>query len=147
MIRPAGGVPHHRTSANNHRLKGDIPRTAHGIMCGMRMRLPVLPRTIDHGYVYVVQLGNIYKVGFTRNALPRRVKACFGELVLTIPVGQHPARLERAIHRRFAGKRAQGPGFKREWFKLDDSDLDWIRGLSSLPTTTSCGISSTIQPE
>lgn len=97
----------------------------------MNPRLPVLPHTTDHGCVYVVQLGDIYKVGVTRNNLKRRVKACQGELVLTIPVGQHPSRLECRIHQRFADKRAEGPGFKQEWFKLDVSDLDWLRGLSA----------------
>ena len=96
----------------------------------MNTRLPVLPRTTDHGCVYVVELAGLYKIGFTRNALERRVKACFGRLVLTIPLGQHPARLERAIHRRFADKRAEGPGFKQEWFALTDDDITWLRGLS-----------------
>jgi len=95
----------------------------------MNKRLPTLPRSTDHGCVYVVQLGDIYKIGFTRNALKRRVKACFGSLILTIPLGQHPSRLEHLIHLRFADKRAEGPGFKEEWFALDALDLDWLRGL------------------
>lgn len=109
---------------------GVIPCVMRGILCSMNTRLPVLPRTTDHGYVYVVQLGDIYKVGFTRDGLKRRVKACFGTLVLVIPVGQQPASLEYVIHRRFAGKRAEGPGFKQEWFKLAEEDITWLRGLS-----------------
>lgn len=96
----------------------------------MNTRLPTLPASTDHGFVYVVQLGDIYKVGFTRDSLPRRVKACFGTLLFTIPMGQQPARLERAIHQRFADKHIEGPGFKQEWFKLTSEDITWLRGLS-----------------
>jgi len=72
----------------------------------------------------------MYKVGFTRQGLKRRVKACDGTLLLAMPTKQHVSALERAIHQRFKDKQVEGPGFKREWFKLSDSDLDWIRNLN-----------------
>jgi hypothetical protein len=81
--------------------------------------------------VYVVRRGHIYKVGFTRHRLKRRVRACDGVLVLTIPTKQHVSALERAIHQRFKDKRAEGPGFKEEWFALDDADIHWLSGLAA----------------
>lgn len=93
-------------------------------------RLPVLPKAHDNGLIYVVLRDGIYKVGFTRDRLKRRIRACGGVLVLTIQVGQRPAMYEAMIHRRFANKRTSGPRFKEEWFALNDEDLDWLRGLA-----------------
>lgn len=99
-------------------------------------RLPKLPQSTDSGYIYVVRRGDIYKIGFSRSNVPRRVKASDGELVLTVETGQQPASLEREIHRKFAHKRADGPGFKREWFSLTADDLAWLRGLSRFMSET-----------
>lgn len=98
-------------------------------------RLPTLATSTDTGLIYVVQRDNAYKIGFTRHCLARRVRACDSVLVLTIATGQRPAVLETLIHQRFAAKRTEGPGFKREWFNLDESDLNWLRNF---PTTTYC---------
>ncbi len=98
-------------------------------------RLPALPVSTDTGLIYVCKLNNVYKIGFTRRGLARRVRDSGGELVLTIPTGQRPSVLEYAINRRFAAKRlpSQGEkaGDKREWFALDNDDLAWLRGLAS----------------
>lgn len=98
-------------------------------------RLPRLPPSTDHGYVYVVKRDNAYKIGFTRAGLARRAYDAGGTLVLTIPTGQRPSQLEYIINNRFARKRLppQGskPGDKREWFALGESDLDWLRGLAN----------------
>ena len=63
-------------------------------------------------------------------------------MVLTIPVIQRPSVLEYIINNRFIAQRlpSQGdrPGDKREWFALTDADLDWLRGLTSHLTHTSC---------
>lgn len=97
-------------------------------------RLPQTRKTSDKGFVYVVQRGNAYKIGFTRDGLARRTRDADGTLVLTIPTGQRPAVLEYLINNRFADKRLppQGdkPGDQREWFALSESDLAWLRGLS-----------------
>jgi hypothetical protein len=97
-------------------------------------RLPKLPLSHDTGCVYVVKRGEAYKIGFTRRGLARRVRDSGGHLVLTIPTGQRPAQLEYMLNKRFASKRlpAQGikPGDKREWFALEPTDLDWLRGLN-----------------
>lgn len=98
-------------------------------------RLPILPQSTDSGYVYVVQRGTAYKVGFSRASVARRVRDADGLLVLTIQTGQQPASMEREIHKRFTPKRLPSrgnkPGDKREWYALDESDLDWLRGLSA----------------
>lgn len=94
-------------------------------------RLPVLDKSIDMGLIYVVKRGEAYKIGFTRHCLQRRVRACDGVLVLTIPTGQRPAQLEALLHQRFKDKRTKGPGFKREWFALDNSDLDWLETFAA----------------
>ena len=103
-------------------------------LCPMEQRLPVLSPSTDSGYVYVVQRGGMFKLGFSRQNVARRVRDADGVLVLTIKTGQRPAQLEYLINKRFASKRLppQGtlPGDKREWFALDDADLDWLRGLA-----------------
>lgn len=99
----------------------------------LNTRLPVLPASMDKGFVYAVRRGEAYKIGFSREGLRRRVRDSGGVLVLAIATGQQPASLERAIHERFEGKRLppQGAkaGDKQEWFRLDGADLDWLRGL------------------
>ncbi len=98
-------------------------------------RLPVLPKSTDRGYVYVVKRDNAYKIGFTRSGLDRRTRDAGGILVLAIATGQQPSQLEYLINKRFANKRLPdflpNDGGKREWFALTDSDLDWLRGLES----------------
>lgn len=101
----------------------------YGILRAMLDRLPPCAPTSDKGVVYVVKRGNAYKIGFSRSDVRRRVSAAGGTLILTIPTGQHPASLERAIHQQFAAKRTEGPGSKQEWFALDAADLEWLRGL------------------
>ena len=97
-------------------------------------RLPILPKSTDAGYVYVVQRDNAYKIGFSRRDVRRRTREAGGTLVLTIRTGQRPAQLEYLINNRFADKRlpnfTDNDGGKREWFALTDSDLDWLRGLA-----------------
>jgi len=98
-------------------------------------RLPKLKQTKDFGYVYVARRGDVYKLGFSRRNVGRQVRERHAQLVLTIPTGQRPSVLEYLLNHRFASKRlpSQGsaPGDKREWFRLDESDLDWLRGLAS----------------
>ena len=96
--------------------------------------LSVRPQSTDQGYVYVAQRGDAYKIGFSRRSVRRRVLECDARLVLTIRTGQQPSVLEYLINHRFTDKRLppQGtkPGDQREWFALDASDLEWLRGLS-----------------
>lgn len=97
-------------------------------------RLPATRKASDNGIIYVTQEGPAYKIGFSRKRLRRRVRESGGQLVLTIQTGQRPAQLEYLIANRFADKRLVGyktnHGGKREWFALDEADLDWLRGLA-----------------
>jgi hypothetical protein len=101
----------------------------------MNTRLPSLPKSTDTGTIYVVKRGDAYKIGFTRGRLARRVRDSGGKLVLTITTGQRPSQLEYTLNRRFFAKRlsnyADNDGGKREWFALDDEDIEWLRGLSA----------------
>lgn len=97
----------------------------------MSARLPALPVSTDKGHVYVVKRGDTYKIGFSRASVDRRVRDAEGELVLTLPTGQHPSQLEHAIHHRFRSKRLVDVELHgREWFLLDDTDLEWLQGLA-----------------
>lgn len=97
-------------------------------------RLPILNKSHDTGLVYVVERDGIYKIGFTRKGLARRIHDSGGELVIALSAGQRPSVLEYKLNNRFSAKRLppQGtnPGDKREWFALDSEDLDWLRGLA-----------------
>lgn len=97
-------------------------------------RLPILPTCTDKGFVYVAQRGEAYKIGFSRRNVERQCRDRGATLLFTIPTGQRPAQLEYLINSRFASKRLppQGnkPGDKREWFALNEQDLEWLRGLS-----------------
>ena len=99
-------------------------------------RLPLLPISTDKGYVYVVKRGTAYKIGFSRANVERRVRDAEGELVLTIPTGQQPSQLEYIINHRFINKRLSDTElWGREWFSLDDNDLNWLRGFASFIRT------------
>jgi hypothetical protein len=101
-------------------------------------RLPKLPPSTDKGHVYVVKRGDVYKIGFSRASVDRRVRDAEGELVLTIPTGQQPSQLEYAINRRFCSKRlADAELYGREWFALDDTDIEWLYGLAKSVTPCS----------
>lgn len=97
-------------------------------------RLPQMRPSSDHGFVYVVKHKEVYKIGFSRSNVPRRVRASEGELLITIPTGQMPSQLEYAINHRFAAKRLPNhkptDGGAREWFALDAADLEWLQGFA-----------------
>jgi hypothetical protein len=104
----------------------------------MSSRLPVLPRSTDKGYIYVAKRGDRYKIGFSRAGVARRVRDAESELVLTIPTGQQPSQLEYVINRHFASKRLTDTElYGREWFALDDADVEWLRGLAAFVTPRS----------
>lgn len=97
-------------------------------------RLPQTRSATDNGLVYVVRDGNAYKIGFTRDRLRRRARDAGGQVILTIRTGQRPSVLETIIHRRFRAKglpdHKSNQGGKREWFALNQADIEWLKGLS-----------------
>ena len=85
-------------------------------------------RTVGPGnYVYVLKAGPYYKIGVSSN-VDKRIKQLSAlppfdlELVCLLQPDDMYT-LERELHIRFAEKRKRG-----EWFTLDDTDVEWIKG-------------------
>lgn len=82
------------------------------------------------GYVYLLQCGDQFKIGYSKMPLKRVRQFRTGS---PVPVWLiHKVRtvfyreIERQLHHRFADKRTRG-----EWFKLDGPDVEYIRSLNS----------------
>jgi len=78
-----------------------------------------------NGYVYVISMGELYKIGRTSN-ITRRLQAfsIFPEepkLVLYAPAKDCVA-LEAELHDLLEHKCVRG-----EWFRLDEKDLEWVK--------------------
>ena len=91
------------------------------------MFIAVPPRERRSGYVYLIQSGKYYKIGLTRRDPNTRLKE------LTTPEGvsmvhvietSDPEGLEQFLHHEFREKRAE-----REWFRLDDEDVEFVKAL------------------
>lgn len=86
------------------------------------------------GYVYLMRMGEFHKIGQTIDVKGR---------LMTLDVGPTPLRLihsfaspsawadEQELHRRHAAKR-----IRREWFRLDDADVDEFRRIERGPPPT-----------
>ena len=78
------------------------------------------------GYVYVVQSGDAFKIGLSKN-VPQRVEQIQPimpypvEIILTIQT-ENMRTLEARLHKRYASKRLNG-----EWFALTDQDIEDIK--------------------
>lgn len=81
------------------------------------------------GYVYLMMSGNgFHKIGLSKNVDRRN-----GELNRQFPVDIRVVRtitcydmrkVEKSLHKKFANKRIE-----YEWFKLDETDIDWLMNL------------------
>jgi len=88
------------------------------------LRPPIreVDKTPTPGVVYLLRMGQQFKIGLTRN-LQQRLQAlrqkCHAdlELIHSIPT-LDPRRLEAFYHSHFASKRING-----EWFRLDEEDV------------------------
>ncbi len=84
----------------------------------------------DLGQVYVLQCGDLYKIGFTRSSIKDRIDAIkrehavSGKLVHVI-YSNCASGLERYIHDRFRSERIYS-----EFFYLSTQDLAWIRSIA-----------------
>lgn len=82
-----------------------------------------------HGYVYLFQCGDQYKIGYSKTPVKRRQQFRTGSpfpvktvhLLRTVYYRQ----IEKQLHYQFADKRKQG-----EWFALDDADVAYIKSLN-----------------
>lgn len=88
-------------------------------------------RTRNKGVIYIVRVGDLYKIGFTRNFRNRitnlRSHNPNGlEILLVFSVG-NPELVERMLHRLFKSKRWSG-----EWFHLAEEDMEFLKCLSGL---------------
>lgn len=79
-------------------------------------------------YVYILESGGFYKIGFSYDPLARARRLSTGSplpirIVHTLRTAFHES-IEAKLHRRFRAKRIHG-----EWFDLSDSDVDYIKSL------------------
>lgn len=90
-------------------------------------------RSMPRGnYVYVIkdiEISGFYKIGRTNEPYVRLstfdVKLPFAIEVITVLQCKNAVHTETALHRTFAHKRHKG-----EWFRLEDVDIEYIKGLS-----------------
>lgn len=81
------------------------------------------------GYVYVVRSGSLYKIGLSKNPKKRISSLCppsEATCILSLR-SSSPRKLERKLHKLFAHKRSF-----REWFDLDDVDIEEIRRIGGV---------------
>ena len=92
-------------------------------------------KTKNGGYVYLLFLecSGYYKIGLSNNPGRRVWKEIspvlpeVPELICTIKTNDMRS-LEAGLHARFADKRGSG-----EWFRLNDEDVEYIKGLANGP--------------
>lgn len=76
--------------------------------------------------LYVLRCGENYKIGISKAPIGRRTNiqssnAHSVEIILLVPFRDSKL-IERMFHNHFAEKRLNG-----EWFRLDETDLQWIK--------------------
>lgn len=80
--------------------------------------------------VYLLQLGQFFKIGCTNYPLHRlqEINASLPvqPTLIMLLVAPYMRRLERALHRKFAPARANG-----EWFRLSDADILYLNKLAN----------------
>lgn len=87
------------------------------------------------GYVYLLQSGSQYKIGFSKNHPRKRVRQLrtgspFPVFVIHWIKTEFYRRVEKQLHHRFHEKRGEG-----EWFALSDEDVAHIRSLNEFGRT------------
>jgi hypothetical protein len=87
------------------------------------------------GYVYVAQVGDIHKIGFTTNKVNRRMNGITcdrkAKAVAKIVFRSHCAlSLEKDLHRAFVGKRIVRLKDQTDYFNLDSEDLAAIEQMT-----------------
>lgn len=81
------------------------------------------------GYVYLLQCGDLYKIGFSLQPRKRLKQFRTGSphpilLIHSLRTSCY-RQIERQLHHHFRGKRESG-----EWFKLDPEDVSYIKSLN-----------------
>ncbi len=104
----------------------------------MRRKIENDPDRVLAGFVYIVELGGFYKIGYTKDVKKRIKQMC--EIQLPWPFNlvfsfecQTPKLTELHVHAQLDEFRVRG-----EWFELDKKHLDWaaflIAGFSQMET-------------
>jgi hypothetical protein len=100
-----------------------------------RIKTRSLPSPAGHRFpidIYIVKaVGySVYKIGKSRNA-KRRFAALvkkYGDLELVHVIHSTHGSLEKDLHKMFKIRRVR-VGKSREWFTLNDDDLNWLKTL------------------
>jgi len=83
------------------------------------------------GYIYLVSLGEHTKIGRSKD-WKARISSLFGDLgptaqLIDVFYSSNHIQQEKELHKKFSYKQVRG-----EWFKLDESDIEEIRNMSTL---------------
>jgi len=83
-------------------------------------------KQMKHGFVYVLQAGEFYKIGRSRNVDNRIMQLSTippFELELVCAIATDDMyELEKLLHERFDNRRVRG-----EWFALTEEDVTWLK--------------------
>lgn len=88
---------------------------------------PPPPKKKRTGYVYLIKSGEYHKIGLTRRDPRTRLKEITtpeGVSLIHVTETSDPEGLEAFLHNEFVDKRSN-----REWFRLDDEDVEFIKEL------------------
>lgn len=127
---------YHREYTRKRRQRIGTPvatRTTHGIVARYRT-LPGIPvhRAGPGGYIYVIRMSGMYKIGKTVN-LSKRIAELKGflplpiETIHTFSVANGLSQVESGLHRQFTHRRLNG-----EWFRLTDEDVATLKNFTAL---------------
>jgi diphthamide synthase subunit DPH2 len=76
-------------------------------------------------FVYLISSGPYHKIGLSLDPGQRLAQVAPGGAIVHSIKSRYPARIEAALHRRFAHKHVGG-----EWFALDLQDVGVISGVT-----------------
>lgn len=85
------------------------------------------PKSKKEGFVYLMKSGDYHKIGLTRRDPRIRLKEITtptDTIIVHVIETVDPEGLEHFLHEEFKEKRSN-----REWFKLDEDDVQWIIDL------------------
>ena len=80
----------------------------------------------DKGFVYLIQHGDVYKIGMTIDMNQRLTTFGFKPEVIHIIPSDAPLDLERSLHMQFRESKVKKKG-KCEWFVLSPGDVEYIK--------------------
>lgn len=97
-------------------------------LMGRARGMPAAPARDTSGFVYVIRVGDLCKIGKARD-VKDRIRGLHLSATAEIIATQHsaePFALERQLHAEFKAVRERG-----EWFHLTDTDIERVRAILS----------------